>query len=33
LPSVALPLGNEVLIGSFHSNRLAFFNLGTEVTD
>lgn len=31
LPSVALPLGNEVLIGSFRADRLAFFN--REPTD
>ncbi|MDG2502003.1 MAG: hypothetical protein P8M77_06385 [Porticoccaceae bacterium] len=33
LPTVALPLGNEVLIGSFHADRLAFFNLGAEASD
>lgn len=33
LPSVALPLGNEIVIGSFHSNRLAFFSIGTNATD
>lgn len=33
LPSVAVPLVNEVLIGSFHSNRLAFFDLGAKATD
>ena len=27
LPTVALPLGDEVLVGSFRSDRLAFFNL------
>ena len=26
LPTVALPLGNDVLLGSFRSNRLAYFN-------
>ena len=30
LPTVALPLGNEVLIGSFLSERLAFFTLGAD---
>jgi DNA-binding beta-propeller fold protein YncE len=32
LPSVALPLGTEVLIGSFRSDRLAFFNIDAETT-
>ena len=30
LPTVALPLGDEVLIGSFRSDRLAFFSLGAD---
>jgi hypothetical protein len=29
---VALPLGTEVLIGSFRSDRLAFFNIDAETT-
>jgi hypothetical protein len=30
LPTVALPLGDEVLIGSFRSERLAFFSLDED---